>query len=152
VREFESPLLRQDIFMAKRVRLIPSPDTPIVEVEKAPLTVSWGGPGHESEYIIGLPVITGILGHDADIPHHFELLLQNLLGDRFDVMNRGSRLEAFPLGGNPDHEAVLKAACVLVEAAQSFADGSEEFALRMREIRDAEDKAYQDPDFNTRIR
>ena len=82
-----------------RERLIPSTDTPQEAMYSATLVLTWGGGGHNQEYIVSLPGLIGVRG-DAEIPLSVSNDLQARLGNEREVTNRGSRIEI--LGGRDD--------------------------------------------------
>lgn len=80
-------------------RLIPPENTPQEAMHSAPLILTWGGNGHEREYVLSLPGLIGVRG-DKEIPFSISNDLQRRLEPGHEVSNRGSRIEV--LGARDD--------------------------------------------------
>lgn len=79
------------------------------------IRAGFGRAGHEFEYTIGIP------GYDQEkfIPPAYEHKLQEELGDNWEVMNRGTRLEVMPRGATaPADEVINQAINRLIEDQQ----------------------------------
>ncbi len=97
-------------------RILPPEGASDEEVRNAAARVVWGGWGHRFEYTVNLPIITNSETYpQPNIPSDVSDALQQQLGERWGVSNRGSRLEIMPFDGVTDHELVASAVMQLVE-------------------------------------
>ncbi len=70
----------------------------VKERSKRQAWVTWAGPGHEREYTVNFEEY----GHSSNgsdesyIPQEFVQKLKDMIGEGFNIDNRGSRLEIYP--------------------------------------------------------
>ncbi len=77
-------------------------------VEKKRARLTFGGPGHSGEYMLNLDDFDG---YKKNIPERICISLREILGNEWDVSNRGSRIEIAFIKeyGKRDDEKILEA-------------------------------------------
>lgn len=105
------------------MRLIPPEGAELAEVECAPMRLiksaelgSGHYDGHNGEYRLHLPCITEVRRQERDIPEVVARTLTDLLGEEWEVSNRGDRIEicSKPLG-RYDDELIMTASQHLLD-------------------------------------
>jgi hypothetical protein len=105
------------------MRLIPPEDSPLGEVEKAPLTLMWSPEGHTNEYVLRLPIVTEADRSGDMLPDRYaEFLSEDLFSDghhRWQVTNikDGCLVVNTLPEGDHNHDQVMAAAQRLLQFA-----------------------------------
>ena len=82
-------------------RIVPTANASRQALDLAGVIISWNAPGHPKEYLINLPGLIGHRGED-EIPGSISSDLQKKLGEEWNLVNRGHRLEAYSMGMRDD--------------------------------------------------